>query len=145
MSPVRTGCPPPPPPFNAQSYFVKVFGARWRSREMGLILLNLSLGEQMSRHVIQISVALLFQTGSPSSNFVTTKRTGKRRPRVFESDSEIEQPDPMPPLPPPMPSLNQLSPGRVVLGPAVRGTAGPRTACPPDCTAPPTLKLSPFG
>ena len=90
---------------------------------MGLILLNLSLGEQMSRHVIQISVALLFQAGSPSSNFVTTKRTGQCRPRVFESDSEIEQPDPdesMPPLPPPMPSLNQLSPGRMVLGPAVR-------------------------
>ena len=52
----------------------------------------------------------LFQTGSPSSSFNNTKGTGKR-PRLLESDSEIEEPstdESVPPLPPPMPTLKQL-------------------------------------
>ena len=80
---------------------------------MGLILLNLSLG---------MCVALLFQTRSPSLNFVSTKRTGKR-PRVFESDSEIEQPDPDESMPPP-PSSTDAKPES-----AFSRTRGPRTSC----------------
>ena len=59
--------------------------------------------------VLGYSILIFIQTGSPDASCTTIKPT--RQPQVIESDSEPEDyntEDSIPPLPPPMPSLNQL-------------------------------------